>query len=66
MKSLGLIGGTTWLSMIDYYRIINQEVNHQLGDLHSAKLLIKHEDCTVPVFDTTLIHAKAAARFALT
>ncbi|HZZ74814.1 MAG TPA: amino acid racemase, partial [Puia sp.] len=29
-------------------------------------LLIKPEDCTVPVFDTTLIHAKAAARFALT
>jgi len=29
-------------------------------------LLIKPEDCTIPVFDTTLIHAKAAARFALT
>ena len=28
-------------------------------------LLIKPEDCTIPVFDTTLIHAKAAARFAL-
>jgi aspartate racemase len=40
MKTLGLIGGTTWLSTIDYYRIINQEVNRQLGDLHSAKLLL--------------------------
>jgi aspartate racemase len=29
-------------------------------------LLIKPEDCTVPVFDTMLIHAKAATRFALT
>jgi aspartate racemase len=29
-------------------------------------LLIRPEDCTVPVFDTTLIHSKAAARFALT
>ncbi|MFI5163545.1 MAG: aspartate/glutamate racemase family protein [Sphingobacteriales bacterium] len=40
MKTLGLIGGTTWLSTIDYYRIINQEVNRQLGDLHSAKLIL--------------------------
>ena len=40
MKTIGLIGGTTWLSTIDYYRIINQEVNRELGDLHSAKLLL--------------------------
>src|SRR5882757_1695597 len=40
MKTIGLIGGTTWLSTIDYYSIINQEVNRQLGDLHSAKLLL--------------------------
>ena len=39
-KTIGLIGGTTWLSTIDYYRIINQEVNRQLGGLHSAKLLL--------------------------
>ncbi len=40
MRTIGLIGGTTWLSTIDYYRVINQEVNRQLGDLHSAKLLL--------------------------
>jgi aspartate racemase len=40
MRTIGLIGGTTWLSTIDYYRIINQEVNRQLGGLHSAKLLL--------------------------
>ena len=40
MKTIGLIGGTSWLSTIDYYRIINQEVNRQLGGLHSAKLLL--------------------------
>ncbi|HEX4851603.1 MAG TPA: aspartate/glutamate racemase family protein [Puia sp.] len=40
MKKIGLIGGTTWLSTIDYYRIINQEVNRRLGDLHSAELLL--------------------------
>ena len=40
MKRIGLIGGTTWLSTIDYYRIINQEVNRELGGLHSAMLLL--------------------------
>jgi aspartate racemase len=40
MKTIGLIGGTSWLSTIDYYRIINQEVNRQLGGLHSAKLIL--------------------------
>src|SRR3974390_3134966 len=40
MKTIGLIGGTSWLSTTDYYRIINQEVNRQLGDLHSAKLIL--------------------------
>jgi aspartate racemase len=40
MKTIGLIGGTSWLSTIDYYRIINQEVNGQLGGVHSAKLLL--------------------------
>ena len=31
MKTLGLIGGTTWVSTIDYYRIINQQINEKLG-----------------------------------
>jgi aspartate racemase len=44
MKTIGLIGGTTWLSTIDYYRVMNQEVNRQLGDLHSAKLLLHSID----------------------
>lgn len=40
IKTIGLIGGTSWLSTIDYYRIINQEVNRELGGVHSAKLLL--------------------------
>ena len=40
MKTIGLIGGTTWLSTKDYYRIINQEINCQLGGVHSAKLIL--------------------------
>jgi aspartate racemase len=44
MKTLGLIGGTTWLSTIDYYRIINQLVNERLGGSHSAKILMYSVD----------------------
>ena len=40
MKTLGLIGGTTWVSTIDYYRLINQQVNEKLGGLNSAKILL--------------------------
>jgi aspartate racemase len=40
MKTLGLIGGTSWLSSADYYKIINQEINKQLGGLNSAKLFM--------------------------
>ena len=37
MKTIGLIGGMSWESSIEYYRIINQEVQKKLGGLHSAK-----------------------------
>ncbi len=40
MKTLGLIGGTSWLSAADYYKIINEEINKQLGGLNSAKLFM--------------------------
>ncbi len=40
MKTLGLIGGTTWISTADYYRLINQETNERLGDLNSAQILL--------------------------
>lgn len=40
MKTIGLVGGTSWVSTIDYYRIINQTVNHQLGNNSSAKILL--------------------------
>jgi len=44
MRTLGLIGGTSWASTIDYYRIINQLVNERLGGLHSAKLFLFSQD----------------------
>ena len=40
MKTLGLIGGTTWVSTVDYYRILNRLVNERLGGLNSAKILL--------------------------
>jgi aspartate racemase len=40
MKTLGLIGGTTWVSTVDYYRLINQQVNKKLGGLSSAKIIL--------------------------
>lgn len=40
MKTLGLIGGTTWVSTVDYYRLINQMVNKRLGGLNSARMLL--------------------------
>jgi aspartate racemase len=44
MKTLGLIGGTSYHSTIDYYRLINQKVNERLGGLHSAKLFLYSVD----------------------
>ncbi|MGE0755081.1 MAG: aspartate/glutamate racemase family protein [Alphaproteobacteria bacterium] len=40
MKTLGLVGGMSWESTAIYYRLMNEAVQKELGDLHSAKLLI--------------------------
>lgn len=40
MKTIGLIGGMSWESSLEYYRIINEGVKEQLGGLHSAKCLM--------------------------
>ncbi len=40
MKTIGLIGGITWLSTMDYYRLLNQKVNKKLGGVHSAKIIL--------------------------
>ncbi len=44
MKTIGLIGGMSWESTIPYYRHINETVKHQLGGLHSAKLVLVSVD----------------------
>jgi len=40
MKTIGLIGGMSWESSIEYYRIINETAKQKLGGLHSAKSLM--------------------------
>lgn len=40
MKTLGLIGGTTWHSTIEYYRAINEGVHARLGGSNSARLIL--------------------------
>jgi aspartate racemase len=40
MKTIGLLGGVSWHSTLEYYRYINQFTNNKLGGYHSAKLLI--------------------------
>lgn len=44
MKTIGLIGGMSWESSIEYYRIINETVRAKLGGLHSARSMMYSVD----------------------
>ncbi len=44
MKTIGLIGGMSWESSAEYYRLINEAVKERLGGLHSAQLLLYSVD----------------------
>lgn len=44
MKTIGMIGGMSWESSAEYYRLMNQEVKAQLGGLHSAKCILYSVD----------------------
>jgi len=44
MKTIGLIGGMSWESSIEYYRMINELTKMQLGGLHSAKSVMVSVD----------------------
>ena len=47
MKTIGLIGGMSWESSIEYYRIINETVREKLGGLHSAKSVMVSVDFAI-------------------
>ncbi|MBL7740504.1 MAG: aspartate/glutamate racemase family protein [Chitinophagaceae bacterium] len=40
MKTLGLIGGISWVSTADYYKLINEGINEKLGGLNFAQCII--------------------------
>ena len=40
MKTIGIIGGVGWSSSVDYYRIMNEKVQNDLGGDHSARILM--------------------------
>lgn len=44
MKIIGLIGGMSWESSLEYYRIINQTVKARLGGFHSGRILMYSVD----------------------
>jgi aspartate racemase len=44
MKTIGLIGGMSWVSTLDYYRLLNQGVAERLGGYHSARILLDSVD----------------------
>jgi aspartate racemase len=40
MRSIGLLGGTSWPSTIAYYRLLNGMIQQRLGGFHSAELIL--------------------------
>jgi len=40
MRTIGIIGGLSWPSTIDYYRAINEQVNERLGGSEAAKIIL--------------------------
>jgi amino-acid racemase len=44
MRTIGLLGGMSWESTAEYYRLINRGVAERLGGLHSARLVMHSVD----------------------
>lgn len=44
MKTIGLLGGMSWESTADYYRLINQGIREKCGSFHSAPLILNSVD----------------------
>ena len=44
MRCIGLIGGMSWESTAEYYRLINEDVARRLGGLHSARIVMASVD----------------------
>lgn len=44
MRTIGLIGGMSWESTAEYYRILNERTRERLGGLHSARCVLYSVD----------------------
>lgn len=44
MKTIGLLGGLSYESTLEYYRLINETVQRRLGGVHSAALVMHSFD----------------------
>jgi aspartate racemase len=44
MRRIGLLGGMSWESSAEYYRLVNEETRDRLGGLHSADRLLRSVD----------------------
>ena len=40
MRTIGIIGGISWLSSIDYYRFINEKINQRLGGVNAGRIIL--------------------------
>jgi aspartate racemase len=40
MKTIGLIGGTGWISTVEYYKQLNEKINQKLGGLNFASCIL--------------------------
>src|SRR3954447_3561156 len=56
MKRIGLLGGMSWESSIEYYRLCNELVAARLGGLHSADCLLR----SVDFFDVERLQSSGA------
>jgi len=49
MKKLGLVGGISWVSTLEYYKYINEGINERLGGLNYAECVVyaaRRESCS--------------------
>ena len=44
MKTIGLLGGMSWESSLEYYRLINEFTKREIGETHSAECIMHSFD----------------------
>ena len=40
MKTIGMVGGTSWVSTLEYYRLLNEEIHRRLGGVEAARCVL--------------------------